>query len=200
VTVVGAGATSTILNGGGTGTVVTVIPGVATELRGLQLTNGWTISAGAGLDVRARATVTLRGCLVRGNTAVSSGVGAGFRSLGVLTLIDTVVSGNTGVHGGGGLVTNNGIDPSTLILRGATRFEGNQGSTRGGGLLVAGERTTVEFREDSIVTGNTAYSGDATSGGGIYNHPGVPGKVAFFDRSRVFANLPNNCTGVTCPA
>ncbi len=133
VTVIGAGATSTILNGGGTGRVVNVTSDVAVELRGVQVTNGRVAdgSSGGGLRVNPRATVTLRGCLVRGNTVTNAG-GGGFLSAGTLTLIDTVVSGNTAHGGGGGAASDGGGSfTSTLVLRGATRIEGNRVLTRG---------------------------------------------------------------------
>jgi hypothetical protein len=198
VTVVGAGPTRTILNGSGTSRVVDVVSGVTVELRGLQLTNGRAGSAGGGLRVDQGATVTLRRCLVRGNTATSPSGGGGFLSVGTLTLIDTVVSGNPVGGSGGGLVSN-GVEASTLILRGATRIEGNEASV-GGGLFAGGNLTRVELREGSIVTGNEASPGNPISGGGIFNDASAPAQVLFFDRNRVTATTPNNCTGVTCPS
>jgi hypothetical protein len=61
-------------------------------------------------------------------------------------------------------------------------------------------RTTVELRDDSIVAGNTANPIEADSGGGIFNIASSLATVVFFDRSRVTANTPNNCTRVTCPS
>lgn len=193
VTVVGAGAGSTILDGRGSSQVIVVASGVTAELRGVQLANGQT-GFGSGLWVQPRANATLRGCLVRGNWN-----GGGFISLGTLIFVDTVVSGNEAHSGGGGLVTDNGVDPSKLILRGFTRIEGNQAGEYGGGLWVSGELSTVEMRDDSIVTGNTANPAFPDRGGGIFNTPAAPATIRFFDRSRVTGNTPNNCTGVTCP-
>ena len=194
VTVVGAGATSTILDGRGSSQVMVVASGATVELRGVQIRNGHR-AFGGGLWVQPRATATLRGCLVWGNLH-----GGGFSSLGALTLIDTVVSGNASHSGGGGLVTDNGADPSTLILRGATRIEGNQAEEYGGGLWVSGELTTVEMRDDSIVTRNTANPAIPGRGGGILNTPAAPATIRFFDRSRVTDNAPDDCPNMTCPS
>jgi hypothetical protein len=58
----------------------------------------------------------------------------------------------------------------------------------------------LTLRGESIVTDNDADPMNAESGGGIFNVPGSPARVEFFDSSRVTGNRPNDCTGATCPA
>ena len=187
VTIIGAGAASTILDlAGGFGTVVTIAAGVTVELQHLQITRGVN-EQGAG--IHNRGTLTLRGCLITENRATQTG-GIHNRA-GTVTLLDSAVTNNDSTISGGGI----GNDSGTVIMLGTSRVAGNETRGAGGGIFLHTASSRVELHDDSIVTDNTAESG-----GGIATstQPEFAGTVVFFGRSRVIGNRPNDCTGVQC--
>jgi len=154
LTVSGAGAGQTIIDGGGSanpGTVVTINAGTVT-LSGLTVQNGY-LPGSSGAGIKNAGTTTLVNSAVSGNT--TSGHGGGIDNGSTLTLITSTVSSN--VAGGGGGIDNNG----TLTLRGST-VDHNSGPNGGGGINNNHTATLV----NSTVSDNTSV---ANPGGGIYN-------------------------------
>jgi Prealbumin-like fold domain len=139
--IVGAGARSTIINGGGVGGVFVVIT-AGNRLSGVTLTNGGGQNqegAGGG------------GILLTSSFAPAS-----------ITVVNTTISGNAGLFGAG--IANNG---GTLTLIGST-VSGNIAfatsvGTAGGGLGLQGGTTRII---NSTISGNIANSGETTAGGG----------------------------------
>ena len=157
LTVSGAGAGQTIIDGGGSanpGTVVTINAGTVT-LSGLTVQNGY-LSGSNGAGIKNAGTTTLVNSTVSGNTAANGGFGAGIDNGSALTLITSTVSAN--VAGGGGGINNNG----TLTLRGST-VDHNSGPNGGGGINNNHKATLV----NSTVSDNTSGS---NPGGGIYSN------------------------------
>jgi hypothetical protein len=149
VSLLGAGAGLTTIDGGGT--VATVDPGVSATIRGV------TIKGGSGGGVVNFGTLSLAKSVVSGNAAQ---YGAGLYNSGTMSVSDTTVRDNSATsHAGGVLNTETGqmtIQASTVS--GNTAPEAT-GIANGGTLTVAA----------STVSGNTATAG---TGGGIRNGGG----------------------------
>ncbi|MEX0992429.1 MAG: CSLREA domain-containing protein [Solirubrobacterales bacterium] len=166
VSITGAGAAATIVDGGQLGAVFHIRTAAPTELSALTIRNGLGYYGAGGIDNFA-STLTLNRTVVSGNTAGSSyGQGAGINNLGggnqVTTLIlnDSTVSGNHSFNpgiGGGGIFNYY----ATLILNNST-VANNTANWDGGGINNYG-RVTLN---DSTVRDNMISAG---RGGGIYN-------------------------------
>jgi len=146
LTLQGAGDGQTIVDGGGTGTVVTVNHWGSVTLSGLTLTHG-NAPAGGGIDNEV-GTVILQNSTVSGNSTSAGGGGGIFNNDGTLTLQNSTVSGNSAAGGAGGGVWNaNG----TTTLHNST-VSGNSG----GGIGIYAGTVTLQ---GSIVA-KQASSGD----------------------------------------
>lgn len=161
LTVNGAGAASTFIDGGGIDRVLDIADGVAVHISGVTVRNG----------------------LVNGS-------GGGIYNLGTLSLSDSAVSNNTstlpvGTAGGGIYHFSSGEAAVSLALERVT-VSGNRADNsavsgasgiNGGGIAIVGGRVAIS---DSAIVGNTATTGttgtsglDAGSGGGLYINNGL---------------------------
>ena len=107
LTIHGAGAASTIIDGGDIDRVFDVQIGANVAISGLTITNGSSGPANDGGGIRNAGTLTVNSSVIDRNWAgnndsYESGASGGeiFNS-GVLTLIDTAVSDNDALDGGG---------------------------------------------------------------------------------------------------
>jgi putative Ig domain-containing protein len=149
VTINGAGAASTIINGGGTATtpfttltIATGAPAKTVTATGLTITGGFN-QFGGGVDVFT-GTLNLLDSVVTNNTA--SGTNA-FRGGGGILVIGSA-------FGGSALnLTRVTVSNNKTVASGSTL-------TNGAGLLVAGPTTIA----DSTISGNTV-AGNALGGG-----------------------------------
>jgi len=205
--VIGSGAATTIIDGGGVSTVVK-IPNTASHVTVSKLTirNG---VAQQGGGIFNNGTLTINNSTISGNRAVApckkcNGFGGGIFNNGTLAINNSTISGNSaaGVLGGGGGGISNGgtlsISTSTVSL--------NQGAA-GAGIYNAGILTT----NNSTISGNSGSWGGGISnggrlrinnstlsgnsadhnGGGIYNQRGSAVSL-----NSVIANSPGgNCGG-----
>jgi CSLREA domain-containing protein len=175
-----------VSNTAGSGGGICVDSGSAL-LDGAQILSN-TATNGAG--VYARGSVTLVGTTVGGNSAAASGGGL-LVSLGATILTGGRVVSNTAVSGAGAYVGG----PATVLTQtGATDFESNVASGRGGGLRVSQASVTLSgarFAENEASMGGGIYvnngslrldggsvtSNSAGEGGGVYN-TGSAGGIA----------------------
>jgi len=153
LTIAGAGASTTTVNGRGVNSVFTVENGTVT-LSGLTVTYG-AATVGGGID--NGGTLTITSSTVSGNYAYYGG--GGIYNGGTLTINSSTVSGNRSYSNGGGI--DNG---GTLTINSST-VTGNTGYVNGGGIVNGG---TLSINS-SIVSGNTQGGGIYSSGGGIFN-------------------------------
>ena len=170
LTITGAGAATTIINGGGIDRVIQVLGLTTLELSSVTITNGDTTSSGGGIF--NRGTLTLTNSTVSGNTA--DGAGGGISNSGEATLTNSTVSGNTAAQGGG--IENRG----TLTLTNST-VTGNMSLAGGGGILNLSGTLTLT---NSTVSGNTADGaggGISNSGEATLTNSTVSGNAAAFD-------------------
>lgn len=175
LTVRGAAAGTTIIDGGALNTVVTISSSKANvTLANLTIRNG---KAKDGGGINNSGTLTVNNCVISGNSAFqasSSNRGGGIANGGTLTINSSTLTGNTavGMHcviycigSFGGAISNGGtltVNDSTLSNNSAPSFRGGGGGIENGG--------TVSIN-NSTLSGNSAPSGSG-GGGGIYSANG----------------------------
>ncbi len=155
LTISGAGAGSTVIDGGGLNRVFTVNYAGTVSISGVTIEHGNAgISSGGGI-FSSYATLTVSNCAFSGNSAGGQGGGALFVG-GTVTVNTCTFSGNsaTANTGYGGAIDNNG----TMTVTNST-FSDN--SARYGGAITNHGTMTVT---SCTISGNTA-----TEGGGIFN-------------------------------
>jgi CSLREA domain-containing protein len=169
LTIAGAGAGSTTIDGGGLDRVLDVHAGATVTVRDLKITGGQTPDG-------ANAAVT--GKSVAGTVVAPDGApgqsGGGIANAGVLTLLRVTLSANhTGRGGNGGLAV--GADSMTGTGTGAVGGSGGAGGD-GGGVFNSGSLVV----QDSTITGNSTGSG----GGGLAGIAGQGGPLAAGGKGR----------------
>ncbi|MCS6804523.1 MAG: pectinesterase family protein, partial [Blastocatellia bacterium] len=183
VTIQGAGAGLTIVDGNASGRVF-LFNGVTATLERLTITNGHAADSGGPLTgqgggIRNQAShLTLTNCTVSGNSADL--FGGGIYNSSVLTVINSTVLDNSADDSGGGIfnthtltVTNSTLSSNSASFNGGGIFDSggrveitnstvahNSADDFGGGIANSGELT---------VTNSTLSSNSAEGGGGIYN-------------------------------
>lgn len=188
VTLTGAGAATTIVDGNQTNVhdrVLHVVGAVTVALSGLTLRNGdagsgsggclrnaggtvtitsatienCTADFGGGI-ANSSGTLTLSGATVSGNDASTQG--GGVLNGDVLVMTQTTVSGNTAGYGGGGvshyIATSMAITDSTISNNDETT-----GALGGGGIIVDTSGPATITR--TVISGNTAVHGGGISFG-----------------------------------
>ncbi len=177
VTLTGAGAAATIVDGTGlmTGTLVSVEPSATAVISGLTVQYGLA-DEGYGGGVTSGGALTLMNAVLQDNSGGSAG--GLYQFGGAVTVINSVVSGNDGDTGGmavtnGGLTVMSstvnansgsvggiGVDNAALTLTSAT-VSGNSG----GGILNGGVATLV----NSTIGGNIGIGLDNVGVSALYN-------------------------------
>jgi len=137
------------IDGGGTGSVITVNSGVQFAVTNLTLTNG-SNTVGGGID-NASGRVTLTNSTVNGNSATAGG--GIFNDDGTVTLINSTVSDNSVNGTGGGIFNVSG----RVTLTNST-VSGNSAGDLGGGGGIYNVSGTVTLGA-TILVGNSASSG-----------------------------------------
>ena len=160
VTIIGAGATSTIIDGGGIDRVF--------ELRGgsdfvtmsdLTIQGGSINGKGGGVHVQNGSTsLTLDRVIVQNNFADN---GAGIFNEGTMTLTDVIIANNGDVVN---TTEGGGIHNKEIAILNRVTISGNQADT-GGGIHNDNSAGTQITLTNVTVSGNTAGSG----GGGLYS-------------------------------
>lgn len=178
LTIAGAGALSTIIDGGGLDRVFDIAPNVGAvtvTISGVTIRNGLATSGSGGAIRINLGTVTLNDCTISGSDADTNG--GGIYNAGTLTVNRCTLSDNSASSNGGGLY--NGASASITN----TTFSGNVATTSGGGLYNA---------TSSIATlRNATFAlNSAATGGGVRNLG-----TATLTSSLLSANTPANCNG-----
>lgn len=206
---IGAGASTTIIDGGGVGGVIAVTSGNVT-LSGLTIRNGAVVGnyyGGAGAGIFNSGTLTVIASTITGNLASAvcpptfgcGAFGGGIYNSGRLTISNTTVAGNT-VQAGftystfkyvayadGGGIFNQGtiiVSNSTLVANTARHVSLGFVFSRGGGISSRGPATI----SNSTLSGNNAMQG-----GGIFNYQGY--SAAFQNSIVANSSSGGNCAG-----
>ena len=157
LTINGAGANTTILDGNSIDRVFHIVPSAGTvEISGVTIRNG---SGSDGGGLRNGSTLTLNNSTVTNNSAGSSGGAIANTDGGSLTIADSIFSGNTAWDGGA--IFN--PDGGTVTISGSV-FDANTASQNGGGIVTFQSTLTID---NSTFSGNNAATRD---GGGIHGH------------------------------
>jgi len=182
VLIQGQGNTTTVVDGGGNGTVFTIAGAVDVTLAGITIINGQN-EAGAGIN-NLGGNVTIRDSSIVSNTVpfVSGGdlVGGGIQNTAnsTLNIINTFLGFNNGFSGGGGLnnlgfatISESTFLDNSAMLGGGLRNDGTMiithslftqnGATDGGGISNSGTLTVTE----SIIESNQG----GRDAGGVLN-------------------------------
>jgi hypothetical protein len=164
VTIQGAGADATIIDGNAQHTVLYVSFGADAEVRAATLTNGFGDSHGGG--VRNQGTLRLTDAVVSHSRPGMGGglTGAGIYNAGSLTLLRSTVTNNVapGNDQGGGIY-NDGFAGAVLTVIDSLISNNTIGASGGG---IDNDPGGVVTISGSTVAGNTAVK---SVGGGIIN-------------------------------
>lgn len=171
VSIVGAGAAATVIDGGGTRRPLLIGADAVVHLAGLAVGHGFATRDFSGNllpnggGIHNHGTLTLTDVVVRDNALpidAGGADGAGIYNGGALTLVRAIVRDNDGhANNAGGGIYNDGSRGATSSLSDST-ISGNAIGASGGGLANDGGHVVVT---GSTVSGNTAGRG----GGGISN-------------------------------
>lgn len=159
LTVTGAGASTTVIDGGGLDRVFNLDggPPTAVEISGVTVRNGDTFTTtnagGGGIRITSGGTLTLRDVIITNNRAGSPGGGGIAASGAIVEIVDSVVSNNLSNANGGGIQTN-----STMTLTRVT-VSGNLAHFIGAGIFNNGSLTVTESVIDSNVPGGIVAQG-----------------------------------------
>jgi subtilisin family serine protease len=157
LTIIGAGADSTVISGNELDRVFDIHPGATVTLQGLRVTAGRAGDAGGA--IRNRGQLQLIGVALDGSSADADG-GAIANLNGTLTLVQSLVSGNLAHQDGGGLYST-----GTASVVNST-ISGNWAQENGGAVYQAATgRLTLT---NATVVNNSAF-GSASEGGGVFN-------------------------------
>jgi hypothetical protein len=190
--IIGAGARTTVIDGGGTGNVFLIANTTGTQISGLTLTNGGgqSQSSGSGgailvLTNFAPAGVTVRDSTIATNRATSGG---GIASNGTVTVENSTIVGNTATSGfGGGVLVSGGTTRLTNTTVSGNIAAGGEG--QGGGVFVAAGAL--------IADGVTIAANQAAIGGGLWvETPSSTSASASLTRTLIAGNTANNCGGM----
>ncbi len=154
LTLQGAGADQSTLNGAGATRVIDVTATGAVTISGVTLTGG-NADSGAGLRVNPGAAVTVLASEIAGNAATISG--GGIAGSGSVTLDRSTVAGNSAPTGGG-IWTS-----SSLTLVNST-ISSNTASGQGGGVFIADAPSAGSLSASY----STIAANAAAQGGGLF--------------------------------
>lgn len=161
VTLKGAGAGATIIDGGGTASVVSASHVTGGRIEGFTLRNGFGASGYGGGVYSDASSITVTDCVVRECTAAIGG-GIYLCSSNGSSITGNTLRGNRGTNSGGGLYVEQ--SPGTLVAR--NTLLDNIARQQGGGMTVNSVATTIT---DNVIAGNSveATTSYIYGGGGV---------------------------------
>lgn len=183
LTIIGEGASTTIIDGGGFDTVLGIYS-ASVNISGVTVTHGGY----GGLSVWSDASLNLKdsvvienfgggitnlGVLVINNSTISYNaaiIGGGITNSGNLSISNSTIHNNTATHGAGiaqvFTVSQTGSSTGSAALTNVT-ISANTAADMGGGIVNSGANATM------VLMNTTISNNSATSGGGIFNDRGT---------------------------
>jgi len=160
LTLAGAGARSTILDGNAASRVLSVGPtntGAEVTFSDLTVRNGQTNSIGGG-GIRNEARLTVQRCLITANLTQQVGGGIYSGDNSILVVVESLVAGNQAQFPGG---QGGGIFSSGALVVLNSTVGGNTAALNGGGVLINSVNFGLPFQGVffSTIAGNSAPSG-----------------------------------------
>jgi CSLREA domain-containing protein len=196
MSIVGAGASTTIIDGNQLDRVFDVYPGVTVSMSGITIQNGKTSDWGGA--VLSGGVLTLTRCVLANNSASLGGaILSGVPSTGAysLALDGVTLTGNHAAGSGGALHTN--VD--TTIVN--STISGNTANASGGGLSFYDSGGVTAALFNVTVTDNQAdadFDGSGV-GGGIAGGPVYFTNTILADNSETVFCGPPFCPGIYIP-
>jgi predicted outer membrane repeat protein len=179
----GPGADALTVSGNNASRVISITPGVAVTITGLEIANGNSAGQDGGGIFNAGA-LTLRAARVRQNRAgvvsPGSGSGGGIANVGQLLIADTVVLSNS-ANGGAGIYSTGTLTVVNSTIRGNGGGIGSgagisslgslwvQSSTIESNMLIDGNGGGIYSGGVATVTASLITNNDNASGGGLHN-------------------------------
>lgn len=177
VTLRGAGAASTRLDGDQAHQVLQVADGVTARIHDVTIRNGVAIADGGGIE--NRGTLTLANSRLTGNTADRRG--GGIENRGTLTLTNSTLSGNTANIRGGGIFNHTGSLTITDSI-----LSGNTANNSGGGIDNIG---TLSITNSTLSDNATRFGGSIFNSGTLtVINSTLSDNTADFSGSGIFIN------------
>ena len=162
VTVTGASAASTIIDGNALDRVFSILSGAAALISDVTIRNGDSGGDGGGGILIDDGSLDLRDAIVTGNTTTKEGGGIyGSGSVADITMTRVILVGNSAESGGGAWLK----DLASAIVFTDVTVSGNTATSDGGGIYQEAGSLTLNR---VTLTGNSAVSG-----GGIYQKKGT---------------------------
>lgn len=160
MTITGAGAASTIVDGNGLDRVFDIQASASVEIDNVTIQGG-SVAYGEGGGIRNMGNLNLAGTTITGNSVGSGGKGGGIYNGGTLVMATSSIRGNhAGAGEGGG--SGGGIANVASARIDASEVSGNSSDADGGGLW----NTRLLWLRDSSVSDNVAVA----YGGGVLNN------------------------------
>ena len=185
ITINGAGADTTIIDGGGLSRVFNVRAPAAATISGVTIRNGHA-GFGAGIYIQG-GSLALTDSAVSGNTTTVSGAGGGIFNQAILTIDNSTISGNTATGAYGGGLYNFSVGTATITN---STISGNMAGFGAGGIFNGTPGTTtltnVTISDNSVTSAN--------SGGGI-RKDGTGGSVTLKNTIVANSGSGGNCFG-----
>lgn len=161
LTIQGAGASATIIDGNNIDRVFHILPGASVAISGLTIRGGLApiefLTRGGGI-FNEDGTLSVTDCIISDNT--SPGTGGGIKSTGTTTVTNSTISGNSSGFSGGG------IDMTGTMTISNSTISGNSSGTDGGGASNIGG-TLLEITNSTISGNLAARHGAGLSGNGL---------------------------------
>jgi CSLREA domain-containing protein len=179
ITIQGAGAGATTVDGRNASQVFSIGPAATVTLGQLAIING---NASLGGGIGNAGTLTVTSSTVAASSATNGG-GIYNQQGGTLTLAGTTVSANVAGRDGGGLANNGGTVRLSL-----STVSGNKAGLAGGGLVNFFGTVSIS---QSTIAGNAASGPNSEGGGGIANGDGT----LTVDKTTISGNSTNSGTG-----
>lgn len=153
ITLNGAGATSTIIDGSGSFTgdrVIQITGAVSVSLARLTIRNGRSTSQGGGIFVTG-AALTISDSAITGNTTTSYGGGISVQGPATLDIRNSTISRNTASSDGAGIEVDTG---TTLTISNSDIIDNSANST-GAGIAAFGPASIATITNSTISRNST---------------------------------------------
>jgi CSLREA domain-containing protein len=183
LTLSGAGAGTTVLDGNGLDRVLDVFAGATVTVQGVTITGGHTPTGGPGGDASGGSGSP--GGDASGGSGTAGESGGGIRNDGALTVVDSEITANTTGNGGTGGVGHGGDGTTDLgVPTGGTGGDGHGGNGgsggSGGGVFSSGGLSLLRVTVSGNTTGSGGIGGLGVGGsGGLGNTTGGNGGWGF---------------------
>lgn len=176
MTIIGAGATSTFIDGGSTTRGMTVNSGLNVTLQNVTIQNGNGLSCGiytCGGGVQNSGTLTVTNSTFFTNTASTGG---GILNNGTLIVTTSTFSGNGYSQSGGGIFNNASLTVANSTFSGNSAYSGAGITNYTSGIANITNSTFSSNsgsgidNENALTVSNSTFAGNsAQTGGGIFN-------------------------------